>query len=67
MTKLARPHLESLEQQVRTALVANDLGGLRSLRAAHTDSPPRCACPAPTQGTHSRGLQGAVERVIAIY
>ena len=35
MIKLALPHLESLEQQVRTALAANDLDGLRTLLAAH--------------------------------
>jgi magnesium transporter len=34
MTKLALPHLESLEQQVCTALAANDLDGLRTLLAA---------------------------------
>ncbi len=34
MTKLALPHLESLEQQVRMALGANDRGGLHSLLAA---------------------------------
>jgi magnesium transporter len=35
MTKLALPHLESLEQQVRAALASNDLETLRTLLAGH--------------------------------